>query len=218
MSCQFAQPIIRQDLFDIYYGDNFERRKKYLDSLATDVLSPQNEEIARMSVSPEYLVEKIPVSDAVSPDFKIESENVVIEVTTYKSEPVHGYFYLTPNQIIQKLNQSLFHIDIKKEGYDRYSLIGFLIIDTIVNSFIELAKKEKFLPFLNQSEFTTLRIEALYVRVANSALYIPSPDGTVSGSNLSTDIYPPFIIINNRTIREKLERLFLGVELVDYVN
>lgn len=203
-----------QDLYDIFYGGDYDRRKKYLDSLSTVVLFPQNEEVAKQSISSQYNVKRIPEKDFHTPDFIIESEKIVIEVTTFKSEPSDGILSFTPMQAVTKINEAMFHIDLKKEKYEDYFLVGYMFISTIVAALTDLPKKEFFLPILKQSVFTSLRIDALYIRVVGSSLRIASANGTLREGS-ATDLFPPFIVVKKNAIRDKIARIFPGIELVN---
>lgn len=205
------------ELFDIFYGGDYKRRKEYLDSLQ-NILSQQNEKIARKSINSDLVVEKISECRNRSPDFKIESEKVIIEVTTLQSGQIDGRFSMDEKQLISKINEAFFHVDFKREGYDDYSLIGYIFINNIINIFTNLGMPEIFIPLLKKSIFKELRIDALYIRVVDAQIHIAGSNGSIAQEAPSTSLFPPFIIIKDINMKTEMKKIFPNTEKIFLLN
>jgi hypothetical protein len=165
------------DLLEIYYGPNKDGKnisaneiKKYEDHIRTDIISPLREGEVKQFFSPIGELKRISRSQSKTSDFTIESENLLIEVTSINTVVVgeqdeHGNIPINlppnENEFIKKINRKIGHAE-KKEDHVGYHKVVVVYYDTPIFALQEhLIKKLSDPDFIRKTEFPSSSVDGL---------------------------------------------------------
>ena len=195
------------ELMDITYGTDYDKKKKYNDGINSAIISPNRESEVVLSVNPSLNIEKIKEKKNVkTPDFIVESESVFIEVTSINNPPIIGE-KINPSSIDipRKLSDAIEHIEEKdKLGNDDFLIGGVVFIDLIINTFTDIMEEKALTDYIQKSSFLTSEIDFLFVR-ADSA--------NINGVS-SEELYPSLIFVKEDGIKTKLNKIFLNTKII----
>lgn len=102
-----------EELMEITYGTDYNKKKKYNDAIISDIYAPLREKQVINSVKPSLNIEKIKEIDGVkTPDFIIKSESLFIEVTSLNIPPeIDENLNLSGLDIPRKISEAINHIE-----------------------------------------------------------------------------------------------------------
>ncbi len=194
-----------EELFEITYGTDYNRKKKYNDAIMSDVHSPMREKNVIHSVNPSLNIEKIKEIDGKrTPDFIIKSESVFIEVTSLNIPPPIGEkLYLSGLDIPRKISDAINHIEEKdKLGCDNFIIGGVFFIDFKLYTFTDIMNEESLVKYIRKSTFLNSNVDFLLIRVDSAS---------INGES-SEKKYPPFIFVKKEERKDKIRKIFPEVK------
>lgn len=197
-----------EELMDITYGTDYDKKKKYNDVILSDVHSPIRESQVIGSVNHSLNIEKIPERKGIkTPDFKIESESLFIEVTSLNTPPIIGE-RINPSEwdIPRKLSEAVNHMEEKDRlDHNDFLIGGVIFVEFKLYMFkSDIMKEESLVKYIRDSTFLNSNVDFLYIR-ADSA--------SINGES-SEKLYPPFIFVKKEEMKDKIHRIFPVVDNV----
>ena len=196
-----------EELEEITYGADYNKKKKYNDAINSDVFAPLREKQVIHFVNPLLNLEKIKEIDGVkTPDFIIKSESVFIEVTSLNFSHVIGEkLDLSGLDIPRKISVGINHIEEKdKLGHDNFLMGGAIVVDFKFAFFTHIMKEKRLIDYIQTSTFFNSNVEFLFICV----------DSASDNGESSEKRYPPFIFVKNEIIKNKIAEVFPTIENV----
>lgn len=196
-----------EELMEISYGTDYDKKKKYNDAIMSDILAPMREKQVIHSVNPSLKIEKIKEKDGVkTPDFIIKSESIFIEVTSLNSPPVMGEkFDSSSIDIPRKISEGINHIEEKdKLGYDNFLIGGVIFVDSMLFILARIMDEKNLIKYVQECTFLNSNVDFLFIRADLAS---------VNGES-SEKRYPPFIFVKNEGIKNKIAEVFPMIENV----
>ncbi len=196
-----------EELFEITYGTDYNRKKKYNDAIMSDVRSPMRENQVVRSINPLLKIEKIKEIDGKrTPDFIIKSESVFIEVTSLNIPPPIGEkLDLSGLDIPRKISEAINHIEEKnKLGFNDFIIGGVVFIELKLYNFTDIMKEENLIKYIQKSTFLHSNVDFLLIRVDSAS---------INGKS-SEKCYPPFIFVKKEEGKDKISKIFPEVKNV----
>ena len=174
-----------KELEDLFYNlKRNEDRRKYIDLMLSDVLSPAREEKIRQIFSVFGDVEKLGRGEQKTYDFVIKSKRILIEVTSINLVSQDGSTLELPTmqKFILKLNRAIQHGDEKvpPHGCEDYFKIVAIFYDSMYmavgRKYVDLLFDQNFVK--NKTNICLSKMDAV-IFVPEDA-YIMSPSGEIS--------------------------------------
>lgn len=196
-----SYPKDMEELMEIAYGTDYNRKKKYNDALISDVLGPMREKQVIHSVNPSLIMDRIIEKVGIkTPDFIIKSESLLIEVTSLNVPPVIGEkLNLSDLDIPRKISEAINHIEEKdKLGYNNFLIGGVIFIEFKLFIFTDIMKEGSLIKYIRKSTFLNSNVDFLFIRVDSAS---------VNGES-SEKLYPPFIFIKREEMKNIINKIF----------
>lgn len=196
-----------EELMEITYGTDYNRKKKYNDAVVLPVHTCKREKEVFNSVNPSLNIERIPErKDIKTPDFKIESESLFIEVTSLNSPPIIGEKVEVSNlDIPRKISEAINHIGEKdKLGYNKFLFVGVIFIELVLYNFTDIMDGKSLTKYIQKSTFLKSNVDFLLIR-ADSA--------SINGES-SEKRHPPLIFVKSEEMKNKISKVFPTVKNV----
>jgi hypothetical protein len=194
------------DLIEITHGTDYNRKKQY-NEVVLDIHKRVREEQVLHSVNPSLNIELVPRKKYIkTPDFKIESESLFIEVTSLNSPPIIGEKVDHSNvNIPTKISEAIDHIgDKDKLGYNNFLFVGVIFIDLVLYNFTDIMDAKSLTKYVQESTFLNSNVDFLLIR-ADSA--------SIKGES-SEKRYPPLIFVKREEMKNKISKVFPTVKNV----
>lgn len=198
-----------EELMEICYGTDYNRKKKYQDMVISDVISPKLEKKVIDYINPSLKIEKIELKKGMkTPDYIIKSESLFLEVTsinmsTQMQENIT--LYLKQLDIPRKLSEAISHIEEKdKLGYYDFYIGGMIFIDIRLCVFINIMEEETLKGYIKKSTFIASNIDFLFV--------VPRP-ASINRED-SDKRYPPLLFVKTKEMRDIMSRVFPKIKVI----
>ena len=139
------------ELEKIFYGENKDgknvdlyKRHKYLNNPVRDILNPHEENFVKEVFSKWGYVKKIKETNSRTSDLKIDSEKILVEITSinFEDSPMQN---IEPTFVQTKIQTAINHIEIKKDPeFSDYSQSGYTFVEDVFDfkfNFLEMISK-----------------------------------------------------------------------------
>jgi hypothetical protein len=196
-----------EELMEITYGTDYNKKKKYNDAIISDIYAPLREKQVINSVKPSLNIEKIKEIDGVkTPDFIIKSKSLFIEVTSLNIPPeIDENLNLSGLDIPRKISEAINHIEEKnKLGYDNFLIGGVIFVEFKLFYFTDIKKEKSLINYIKKSTFLNSNVDFLFIRV----------DSDSDNGESSEKRYLPIIFVKNEGIKNKMAEVFPTIENV----
>jgi len=203
------RPKSYEDLLKLFYGENLDGKnrdlyalKQYNDDLISRFKSPHYEDYVKGFFSNIGEVKKIPKKhNKYTYDFKIESEKILIEVTSINTDI--RYEIVKPFNEVKfedVINVSINHIVIKDSSdYSGYIKGGVIVYDIP-------AAMRAYPSFHDKTKKLILENIEIKEKDWDYLIFVAQPASI--GFKSSLDVYPPLIFIKETALQDRLKLLF----------
>jgi hypothetical protein len=195
-----------EELMEIIYGNNYEKKKKYFDTIQTNITSKQYEEEINNFISTNLVVKNMNEKKKHnSYDKIIESEKIIFDVTSIDVPLIsYGKYELSPENLYRKFKEAILHVEKKnKQEYEDFVSGAIIFLSEITLLFIDSMSNNKWLKGLfvivKNCDFKILKIDFL--------LILPAP------VNNNYNKYPPVIFIKEPIIIESMKKVFPNIRI-----
>ena len=198
-----------EELTEIYYGPNGNKRNKYENWAKTKIISPQYEKEVIAIFGSIGDVVKISRSRGKTFDFKIDEEKILIEVTSLDSETDQNSV-MTEDKIVSKVNEKISHILEKdKSSFQDYYTGGVIFYTTILNFRSELGVLIQDSDFIKKCEITESDVDFL----------VFLPESASINNQDSRKMCPPVFYVKNKSLLRLFSEKFSDKEyLIKYLS
>jgi hypothetical protein len=195
------------ELIEITDGMDYNRKKEYNDTVVLPVHACKREKEVFNSVNSSLNIEPVPRKKYIqTPDFKIESESLFIEVTSLNS-PLQIGEKVDPSDwnILRKINVAIDHFgDKDKLGYNNFLVVGVIFIDLVFYNFTDIMDAKSLAEYIQKSTFLNSNVDFLLIR---------ADSGWIKGES-SEKVFPPFIFVKREEMKNKISKVFPTVKNV----
>lgn len=195
-----------EELEDIFYGGNFNRRKKYMDSMYTDVISPYFEKEILRFINRDLSCREEKENRVVKTfDYVFDDERVLLEITSINALVTISENFDSSIDLSEKIDEKILHIEEKsKSGYEDFVIGGAIFIDFILLTFTRAMETERLCDSMSETNFKISQIDFL--------LFLPQPASINRISSYQK--YPPVIFIKDAIIEELVQKIFPNIRIV----
>ena len=195
-----------EELENIFYGGNFSKKRKYMDSIHTDVISPHLEKEILKFINPGLSHKKITEKGSVKTfDYVIVDEKILLEVTSMNAPVMTSEYFDSSTNLSVKINEKILHIEEKYTSeYDDFICVGAIFVDLILCIFAKAMELVKLTENVAESDFKKSRVDLL--------IFLPRP-ASINGIS-SDEKYPPVLFLKDIAKKKLAQKVFPNINVM----
>lgn len=195
-----------EELENIFYEGNFSRKRKYMDSIQTDVISPYLEREILKFINPELSPKKIMERKSVKTfDYVIIDEKILLEVNSMNASVTTSECFDLSIDLSAKINEKILHIEEKSTlGHDDFIQVGAIFVDVYLCTFGKAMELARLIENVTESNFKNSRVDFL----------VFLPIGVSINRKSSYEKYPPVIFLKDVAKKKLAQKVFPNIRVV----